>query len=262
MAIIESHNPGALTWLELATSDQNAAKSFYSTLFGWGIDDQDMGPAGVYTMFTVEGRNVAAAYTQSPQEAAMVPPHWNLYIAVENADASAAKAVELGGTVVMGPFNAGEFGRMAVLVDPTGAAFCIWQAITNHGIGLSGVEGTLCWADVFAGHGESAEAKAATFYSALFGYEIVPGDGGYTHLKNGSEMIGGIQASAHVPPGVPPHWLAYILVGDCAVVTGKAAGLGAAVILPPMEIEKTGFMSVIKDPQGAMIALFQPFPRG
>ena len=262
MAIIEKHNPGSFTWIELGTTDQNAAKAFYTALFGWSVNDVDMGPAGVYTIFELEGRSVAAAYTQSAGEKSMgVPPHWNLYMAVESTDAAVERVKELGGSVVMGPFDVNQDGRMAVALDTTGASFCLWQARNNIGIGLAGVEGTLCWADVFAGHGEGSEAKSTQFYSDLFGYRIVHGDEGYTHLWNGEVPVGGVQNTSHVPPGVPPHWLIYILVNDCAAHTAKARELGGRVMVEPMEIEKTGYTSLIGDPQGAMFALFQPFPR-
>ena len=89
----------------------------------------------------------------------------------------------------------------------------------------------------------------------------MPGDEGYTHLWNGDVPVGGVQNTSHVPSGVPPHWLIYILVNDCAAHTAKARELGGRVMVEPMEIEKTGYTSLIGDPQGAMFALFQPFPR-
>jgi len=91
MPHVDKHPPGEFCWLELATSDQTAGKKFYADLFGWGINDMPMGPTDVYTIFRVDGRDVAAGCTLQPNEAAMgVPPHWTVYIAVDNADQSAA----------------------------------------------------------------------------------------------------------------------------------------------------------------------------
>src|ERR1035441_4949680 len=95
MANIDHYSPGSFCWFELGTTDQNAAKTFYKSLFGWGADDMPMGPEGVYSMFTLEGRNTGAAYTlMAEMRAHGVPPHWAIYVAVESADEAAAKAVK------------------------------------------------------------------------------------------------------------------------------------------------------------------------
>src|SRR5438270_13648929 len=105
MPHIEKHAPGAFCWIELGTSDQNAAKSFYSALFGWTYEDFPMGPDGFYTIFKLNGRDAAAAYTLRPQEREQgVPPHWNLYVAVESADDKAKRAAESGAKVLAQPF--------------------------------------------------------------------------------------------------------------------------------------------------------------
>ena len=149
MANIEKHAPGNFSWIELATTDQTAAKDFYSKVFGWSSADYPMGPSEVYTIFQVDGRDAAAGCTlQADQRAHGVPPHWNLYVAVENADATAARSAELGGKVLAPPFDVFDSGRMAVLQEPTGASLCIWQPNKHPGTGITGVPGTLCWADL------------------------------------------------------------------------------------------------------------------
>src|SRR5262245_35495890 len=101
MPTITQHAPGTFSWPELATTDQPGAKKFYSALFGWGLDDSPMGESEVYTMLSIGGRNVGALYSQQKEERAHgVPPHWSSYVSVENADESAAKAKQLGGTVI------------------------------------------------------------------------------------------------------------------------------------------------------------------
>ena len=107
MPHIDSCTPGSFCWIELATSDQAAAKALYSGLFGWSSYDAPIGPEDFYTMFELEGRKVAAAYTLRGDEQSMgIPPHWNLYVGVKSADESAARAVELGGTLLAGPLGA------------------------------------------------------------------------------------------------------------------------------------------------------------
>ena len=102
MAHIDRTLPGSFCWMELSTTDQSAAKAFYTSLFGWTATDQPMGPGQFYTMFFLGGCEVAAGYTMMKEEAGM-PPHWNLYIAVESADAAAARVPELGGKALAGP---------------------------------------------------------------------------------------------------------------------------------------------------------------
>src|SRR5271157_1055422 len=116
MAHIDHHPVGSFCWIELATTDQNAAKSFYSSLFGWDPQDSPMGPDEFYTMFKLEGRDAAAGYTLRPDQRAQgVPPHWMPYVAVANADQAVNKVKQLDGTVLAPAFDVMDFGRMAVL---------------------------------------------------------------------------------------------------------------------------------------------------
>ena len=183
-------------------------------------------------------------------------PNWMLYVAVENADQSAAKVKQLGGKVIVEPFNVKDFGRMAVIQDPTGAHFCIWQALKHPGIGIADVAGTLCWGDLSTPDPKLAEA----FYAGLFGCQLILDEkdsSGYLHIKNGEQFIGGIPPAQHRQPGVPPHWLAYFLVDDVDAIAAQAKHMGSNLCLPPMTMEKVGRMSVIGDPQGAVFAIFK-----
>jgi predicted enzyme related to lactoylglutathione lyase len=258
MAVIEKHPFGAFCWIELGTTDQNAAKSFYGKLFGWSVNDMPMGPSDFYTMFQLEGRTAAAAYSlRKEQRAQGVPPHWIIYVAVESADAAAAGAAQLGGKVLAPPFDVYDAGRMAVLQDPTGAVFCVWQAKKNAGTGIKGVDGTLCWADLST----PDQDCASKFYADLFGWKIMKEDEvpehNYYHIQNGEDFIGGIPPASYRDPKVPPHWLAYFAVSDCDASAAKAKELGAKFVMPPTTFEDVGRFAVVSDPQGAMFAIFQ-----
>lgn len=261
MAHIDKHAPGEFCWMELATTDQSSAKNFYGSLFGWAANDMPMGPDSYYTIFRLQGRDCAAGYTLTAQEKGQ-PPHWNLYIAVENADAAASKAASLGAKVPAPAFDVMDAGRMSVIEDPTGAVFVVWQAKNNAGIGISGEPGTICWADLSTPDRE----RAKTFYSNLFGWKITPGEGkdssGYLHIMNGENMIGGIQTSDGRNADAPPHWLIYWYVADVDASAAKAKQLGATFHLPPTTIEGVGRMAVMADPQGAVSALFHEMPGG
>ncbi len=255
MAEVTSHAPGAFTWIELGTTDQNGAKEFYGRLFGWTFEDQQMGPDMVYTTFRLKGRNVAAAYTLDPKQHPGVPPHWMLYAATADADATARRVGELGGKVMAAPFDVMDFGRMAVLTDPTGAALSVWQARTHHGIGIHNEPGAFCWGQL----NTSDTAKAEAFYTALFGWAAKSGsDGGmtYTEWLLGGKPIGGMMA---LPKDVqaPPHWLAYFAVEDCVATAALAASLGAKTCVPPTDIPGMGHFAVFADPQGATFAIYR-----
>ena len=257
MPHIEKHPPGAFCWIELATTDQNAAKNFYGQLFGWGVHDFPMGPNDFYSMFQREGRDICAACTmRAEQRSQGVPPHWMIYVAVESADAAANRAAPLGGKVLAPAFDVFDAGRMSVLQDPTGAVFSVWQAKRHAGTGITGVDGTLCWADLSTPDQE----HASLFYRDLFGWKIVQGENdpsGYLHIVNGEEFIGGIPPAARRNPNIPPHWLAYFAVSVCDATAAKAKDLGATFHLAPMTLENVGRMAVLADPQGAVFAIFQ-----
>jgi predicted enzyme related to lactoylglutathione lyase len=248
--------------VELASTDQPAAEAFYAKIFGWSANNMPVGPDGVYTIFQLEGRDAAAACTLRPDELQRgVPPHWNLYIAVESADATAARAADLGGTVLAPAFDVGDAGRMAILQDPTGAIFCVWQPNRNPGTGITGSHGTLCWADLST----SDQARAGDFYSGLFGWHIMKEDEdpahNYWHIKNGEEFIGGIPPESHHQSGAPDHWLAYFTVSDCDATASEAKELGARLHMPPTDFENVGRISVMADPQGATFAIFKAAAR-
>lgn len=255
MSIVTAHPPGAFCWVELGTTDQNAAKAFYGNLFGWGFSDMDMGPNGVYTIFNLKSQDVAAGYTLDPQQMAGVPPHWMLYIATADADAAVQRCTALGGEVVMPAFDVFDKGRMAVLKDPTGGVHSVWQSKTNTGIGICNEPGSFCWGQL----NTSDTAAAQTYYTAMFawGANTSSNDAmAYTEWTLAGVPFGGMMA---LPPGVPSpsHWLAYFAVEDCDASTAKAVSLGATACVPPTDIPGTGRFSVLTDPQGAFFALYR-----
>ena len=258
MPHVENHPPGSVSWIELATTDQIAAKSFYTSLFGWSFEDRPMGPNGYYTMFRLEDRNLGAAYTlQEDQRTAGVPPHWMIYISTANADETTKRATELGGSVLCGPFDVFTYGRMSTIRDSTGAVFSIWQARDHSGFQIRDQHGTFCWADL----NSPDQQRASKFYGDLFGWTTSPGHAGYMHIKNGENFIGGITSAQQQVSNAPPHWMIYIQVDDCDAATEKARRLGANIFVEPMTIENAGRMSIFADPQGAVLAVFQPLPR-
>jgi hypothetical protein len=261
MTIVDTHAPGTFCWFELATTDQSATKEFYSALFNWTAVDYPMGPDDAYTMFKIEGLDVGAAYTMRPDQRAQgVPPNWMVYIASVNADQTAAKIAAAGGTVMAPPFNVNDVGRMAVIQDPTGAMFAIWQPITHIGTRRVDELNTVCWADLST----PDVPCAAKFYGDVFGWQVTAGKDmspagpdDYGHIVSGTEFIGGMPPAAMRNPHAPPHWMIYIDVASCEDTTAKAKSLGAGVHMAPMKVAENRWMAVLADPQGAVFALHQ-----
>jgi predicted enzyme related to lactoylglutathione lyase len=253
---------GSFCWVELGTTDQNAAKRFYSSMLGWKADDQPMGPDAVYTLFRINGKDAGGLYTLNKEQVAQgVPPHWMLYVKVDSADASAANALKLGAKQLMVPFDIPDVGRVAILQDPTGAAISIFQPGRHRGLAVWGELNALCWADL----NTPDPPRAATFYADWFGWTYETGKDGYRHIINGrskDDMIGGIPARMSTPPGTPAHWMSYFHVADCKATAAKAAQLGASTIVPADLMPDVGTIAALADPQGAVFALYQPLNRG
>jgi predicted enzyme related to lactoylglutathione lyase len=247
MPVIASHSPGSFCWIELATNDTAAARAFYTQLFGWSVSEMSMGGDDVYTLFRKDGRDAAAMHGHT----AGAPPNWLSYVAVENVDQSTAKAKDLGATVLAGPMDVPDAGRMSVLMDSQGAAFAIWQANQNKGVGVRDEPNTLCWNEL---QGRDVEA-AKSFYPPLFGWRMKESDE-YTEWHLGENAVGGLILSKS-PPEVPPFWMPYFAVEDCDAATDKATSLGGTALVSCLEIDHIGRFSVLMDPQGAVFAVIK-----
>jgi predicted enzyme related to lactoylglutathione lyase len=188
-----------------------------------------------------------------------VPTHWASYVSVTSADETAAKATSLGGTVYKEPFDVFDAGRMAVIADPAGAVFCIWQPNKHAGIGVKGAANTLCWNELLTNDTD----KAKDFYTKLFGWsEQTHGEPmQYTEWTNNGKAIGGMMKIREDMGPVPPNWGMYIAVENCDSSAEKAKSLGANVCVGPMDIPTVGRFAVLSDPQGAMFSIIQLAPQ-
>src|SRR5512132_1585894 len=246
------YEPGTFCWVDLATTDQEGAKSFYSGLFGWEAEDMPAGEGVVYSMQRLRGKYVAAIAPQPEQQReAGVPPAWNNYVWVESADAAANRAGELGATVHAPPCDVLEAGRMAVIQDPQGAFFMVWQPNQHRGAELVNEPGALCWNELAS---PDMDASAA-FYRELFGWTIQPFEGSerpYLVITNGDHGNGGIRPAME---GEPPNWSAYFATDDLDASLAKVAELGGSPIMDPIDIQ-IAKIGPVQDPQGAVFALY------
>jgi predicted enzyme related to lactoylglutathione lyase len=248
MTNITAHAPGTFCWIELATSDAAGARAFYTELFGWTVREVPMGEQGTYHMFLKGGREVGAMYEVGGGE---MPPNWTSYINVSDIDASMDTVKSLGGTVHMGPLDVMEFGRMAVVSDPQGAMFALWQARSHAGVGVRDEPGALCWNELQA----RDLASSKKFYTSLFGWRMKETDE-YTEWSASDRAIGGMIANQG-PPEAPPHWMPYFAVEDCDSAAQQAESLGGTIYAPPFDVPNVGRMAVIADPQHAVFAIIR-----
>ena len=255
-----SHTPGTFSWPELATTDQKGAVAFYRRLFDWGLNDQPMGPTETYSMFQMRGKEVGAAYTMRPEERQSgAPPHWNSYVTVKSVDDAVKKAQGLGAKVLAPAFDVMDAGRMAILQDPTGAVFQVWEPKQHIGAKIMNEAGALCWTELTTSNTKTAEA----FYTQLFGWMPKHSAAGapmeYTEFSvAGTPSIGMMPKPAQMPAQVPSFWMPYFQVTSVDTSASKAKELGGKVMVGPNEIPGTGRFAVLTDPQGAAFAVYQP----
>jgi hypothetical protein len=249
-----SYTQGTPSWVDLPTTDQDAAKAFYAGVFGWTYDDQPMGEGAVYSIAKVRGLDVAAISPQPAEMAAAgAPPMWGTYITVDSADDAAAKVGAAGGKVLMEPMDVMNAGRMVLAMDPGGAMVAFWQANEHIGARLVNEPGSLAWNELI-----TTDPSAAKFYEQVAGMTTSVQDMGegqpYTVFQAGEAMVGGT-----TPPmmeGVPNHWHVYFSVGDADATVAKIAELGGTILVPPFDTP-VGRIAVAQDPQGAVFSILK-----
>jgi predicted enzyme related to lactoylglutathione lyase len=251
MSEMKKYPPGTFCWVELATIDAKSAKAFYGELLDWRVDQQEV-PGGIfYSMMKYKGKDVAGLYEITAEMKSQgVPPNWLSYVSVASADETSAKAKSLGGTVVKDPFEVMDFGRMAVIQDPTKAMFALWQPRGHQGAALVNEAGAFCWNELLT----TDTAAAEKFCTALFGWSADHQELGpmpYTMFMNGERMAAGMLPITEETGDVPPNWMVYFSVKDCDSTVERAKKMGATVLVPPMDLPEIGRMAALMDPQQA-----------
>ena len=263
--------PGVPCWADTSQPDPEAATEFYSGLFGWEFQDS-MPPdsPGSYFIASLKGKAVAAVGAQP--EGAPPEPMWNTYVSVADADETAKKVRDAGGSIISEPFDVMDAGRMAVCMDPEGAAFCVWQSEEMPGSQLVNEHGTVN----FNVLNTRDAAAAKKFYGAVFGWgtlelgggvEMWTLDGYGDHLeeiqpgtKKAVSEVGGPEGFADVVaslvpiaddrPDTPAHWSVTFAVDDADAIAARAGELGGSVLVPPFDAPWVR-TTVLADPRGA-----------
>jgi len=249
---------GTPCWIDLGVTDIPRAIAFYQGLFGWTAEQG--GPeTGGYAIAHIDGRGVAGIGPK--MGAAEMPSLWTTYIAVEDADATAAKIKGAGGQLMMDPMDVMDVGRMAIAMDTTGAAFGIWQAKAFSGAQVANTPGTLTWSEQMSRDFEGAKA----FYAAVFGYsfgDMSTPEFSYATLLLGGREVGGIGAyPADTPASQPAVWGTYFGTADTDASVAAVTQRGGSVIRPASD-SPYGRLATVADDQGAIFSLITTAPAG
>ena len=267
----DGYIPGVPCWVDTTQPDPQAAVAFYRALFGWEFENvTPAGAPGEYNIARVDGGDVAAVGSQ-PDGA---PPAavWNTYIWVDSADETAARVRDGGGRVLSEPFDVGGAGRMAVVADPEGAPFCLWQASGHRGARIVNEPGSLN----FNGLGTRDPDGAKAFYGSVFGWEVLdlggggamwmlPGYGEFLEAREPglrerqaqagapdgfADVVATLNPIGEDQPDVPAHWSVTFAVSDADATAAKAYELSGKVLAAPFDAPWVR-MAVLADPQGA-----------
>lgn len=256
----ESWPDGTPCWIDVMVADPDAAKAFYSGLFGWEIQE---GPPEVqgYAMCMLNGRPVAAISPKWPGNP--FPNGWATYLAADDLDATVAKARGAGSTFMMKPMDVMTSGRLAFGMDPTGAPYGIWQAGDHKGVGVYNEPGALVWTELMTHDYAGAQA----FYASVFGFsydQLEDVSFTYSTIRRAGdgEVVAGLgELPSSTPAEVPASWGIYFMVEDCDASVAKATELGATVVRPPFDT-LFGRMATVSGAQGEVFALMGPPPQG
>ena len=275
----DGYIPGVPCWVDTSQPDAEAALPFYRGLFGWEFENvMPDGSEGEYFIGRIRGGDVAAV--GSILEGAPPMAMWNTYIWVDSADDAVSKVRDAGGGVVMDPFDVMDHGRMAVLTDPEGAVFNVWQANDHKGAQVVNEHGALNFNGLATRDLDGAKA----FYGAVFGWEVLalpagsmwtlPGYG--DHLEERSpglraqmeqmgapdgfiDVVAAIDPVADDDAETPAHWSVTFGVDDAEAAAARARELGGEVVSGPVDAPWAR-LAVIRDPQGATVIASQFVP--
>lgn len=260
----DEYIPGVPCWVDASYQDPESVLPFYSGLFGWEFMPVMASPDERFFIATINGGS-AAGIGELPAGHPAVPA-WNTYIAVTNADDAVAKAQAAGGEVVAPAFDIGEAGRMAILKDPQGAVFCVWQAGQMKGAKIVNEHGAVNFNTL---HTNDLDA-ARRFYGEVFGWTTLslagmefwtlPGYGDYLEILTPGIRAGAAEMGAagfedvvavldSVSGDEQPHWHVTFAVNDADAAAADATRLGGSVLVAPLDAPYVR-LTVLADPTG------------
>jgi predicted enzyme related to lactoylglutathione lyase len=249
------YEAGVFCWVDLMAHDMEAAKRWYSQLFGWEMTPTD---ANMGYSNAMQGGEMVAGIGGMPDDmkAKGIPSTWNSYAYTDDAAKVEAAAREHGANILMPTMQIGEHGSMTFFMDPGGAAVGVWQPGTHRGAGLVNKPNSLCWNELVT----RDVAGMKSFYAKVLGFTYDPmpmGDFDYEVIKVGERPNGGIMPmNGPMWEGIPSHWMVYFAVADTDAMASKCEQLGGKIMVPPTDMS-VGRFSVLADPQGAVFTVLK-----
>jgi predicted enzyme related to lactoylglutathione lyase len=270
----DGYQAGVPCWVDILQPDLEAAKRFYAGLFGWDFEgpvEMPGVPQGEYYVARLKGSDVAGIGSQPPEDPS--PVAWNTYVWVESTDDAVTEVKNAGGAVAVDPFDVLPAGRMAVVADPAGAIFSVWEARERKGAQRVNEPGAWSMSSLNTRDPEGAKA----FYGAAFGWEtetfdlgdaeitmfVLPGYvGGEPEQPVRRDVVATMAPMGdRYPDSVPPHWSVDFWVDDLDAAVEEARTAGGKVVAPPYEIPNTALrQAVLADPQGATFSVTKVGP--
>lgn len=246
----KAYRHGQFVWRELMSTDVEASIRFYSETFGWKTETMKMPDGMDYTMVKA-GEAPTGGIMKHPMPG--VPAYWSGSVSVDDVDAAAGRASAAGGKVIVPPMDAGGMGRYAGFMDPQGAVVNAWKSNDGDGPGVERPgAGQFCWEQL----NTTAPEEALAFYSKVFGWTNKPfgGGGDMKVFEAGAAQVGSVMQN---PPGVPAHWLSYVVVDKLTSAYERVKKQGGKVMVERIDIPTVGSIGVIQDNVGAMIGMFE-----
>ena len=251
---VTKYPQGAFSWADNTSTNAEAAKRFYMELFGWGAHDEPIGGGMFYTMFQNQGEHAAGFAPMMPDlQAQGIPSHWTNYVTVDDADAFVDVVLANGGTIVFGPMDVFESGRMLQISDPTGARLGLWQPKNHIGAGIVNTVGAMCWNELLTKDADAAQA----FYAALFGWTYIVDENGYIMIQNRGRNNGAMMQMDESFGDMPSMWQPYFTVADIDASIARASELGGNIIIPKTAAPGAGHFAYLNDPAGALFYIIQ-----
>lgn len=248
---------GRFVWRELFTRDTAAAKRFYGELFGWSFEDRPMGPDWSYTLWKIGDRQIGGMMDigNLPAEDAHIPPHWALYVSVDDVDAAAARAVAEGGKVLGQCMDIPGVGRFAVVQDPTGAVLNVFRSANGDPAERAPERHDFCWENLSSTDPDRAIAfwqKVVGWGTTRMGENPTPL---FTRKVDGKDVE--LASVGPAPEGSHSSWATFVAVDHVKAALDKCRGLGGKVLLERTEIPQVGAFGIIEDPTGAALFVFE-----
>jgi predicted enzyme related to lactoylglutathione lyase len=247
-------------WADLQTTDVAGAKEFYGRTLGWVFrTETDDDGRVIYETALASGVKVAGLGAIQPEaKASGMPSMWTCYVSVADAAATCELATRLGGQVVMPAMEVMGQGHMALIADPTGAMFGVWQPGVHDGADAVNQPATLTWTELYTSDVESARR----FYAELFGWgseqslESAAAGQEYWMLTLDERPMAGLMPKPAEMGSVPDMWLTYIGVANVEAAKTEVEAAGGTVLWGPMQTGP-GRSIGVQDPQGAVVTYMQ-----